>query len=102
MTDDQKTAIQQDAERVTALETWLRMCCESTEFVANYNRLNGTKLSFTLPMRKPIEQMVDRATGHVPTLNNDEAELDQFFGHCRDLLLQWPGLDDPKNFRESA
>jgi len=42
--------------------------------------------------------MVDQACGHVPDLTNDEAEMQEFFGFCRDMLMRWPGLDDPANF----
>jgi hypothetical protein len=87
--------------RPTALETWLRMCCETPEFVAQYNRLRGTSLRFELPQRSPIEAMVDQACGNVPSLTNDEGELQEFFRECRDLLLRWPGLDNPANFAES-
>jgi len=82
----------------TLLETWLRMCCESPEFVANYNRLRGTNLRFELPQRSPIEAMVDQACGRVPSLDNDEGERQEFFEHCRDMLLRWPGLDNAAFF----
>jgi hypothetical protein len=86
------------AKRETVLEAWLRMCCETPEFVKNYNRLYGTSLRFELPARAPIERLVDQACGYTPTLGNDVGELQQFFEHCRDLLLMWPGLDDQRNF----
>jgi hypothetical protein len=55
-----------------------------------------------LPARTPIERIVDQACGYTPTLGNAEGELQQFFEHCRDLLLMWPGLDDPRNFVQPA
>lgn len=88
-----------NATQVPVLEAWLRMCIETSEFVENYNRLRGTSLRFTLPVRSPIEQMVDRSCGHTPTLNLDETELQQFFEHCRELLLHWPGLYEARNFQ---
>lgn len=93
--------MQSDKEltEVPVLEAWLRMCTDTPEFVENYNRLRGTKLRFTLLPRSNIEQIVDRACGVEPSFGNDEAEQQQFFDHCRELLQHWPGLYDAKNFR---
>jgi hypothetical protein len=85
--------------QMPVLEAWLRLCCESDEFVANYNRLRGTNIRFTLPKRSGIELLVDQATGHVPTLENDEAEIAGFMEFCRDTLLRLPMLQDPRNFQ---
>lgn len=87
---------------VPVLEAWLHMCTDTPEFVDNYNRLRGTKLRFTLPQRSNIEQAVDRACGVEPGFGNDEAEQQQFFEHCRDLLLRLPMLSDPKFFQPQA
>jgi hypothetical protein len=42
--------------------------------------------------------MVDRATGHVPTLHNDPKELQEFLSWCWDMLLRLPATD-PKYFQ---
>ena len=92
-----------DAEltAMPVLEAWLRMCCETPELVANYNRLRGTKITFTPPKRDPIAMMVDQACGREPTFDNDPDELQEFFGWCRDTLLRLPMLNDPENFQET-
>ena len=68
----------------TALD-WVLMCAETSEFVTQYNRLNGTAINFSAPARTPIQAMVDRACGHVPAPSNDEADMQAFVGHCVEL-----------------
>lgn len=80
---------------MATLIDWLTMCAETDEFVENFNRLYGTRLSFKPVARSPIEAMVDRACGHVPVAANTEADMDAFFSHCADLWLRIPVPAEP-------
>jgi hypothetical protein len=91
----------QELTEVPVLEAWIRMCCETPEFIANYNRLNGTGLRFTLPPRAPLDMMVDQACGRIPGFGNDPEQERKFFADCAELLLHLPELDDPRCFRAS-
>lgn len=48
-------------------------CFEEKEFVSNWERLYGLKISDWRPPRNGIEAMVDKASGHVPTVNEEAA-----------------------------
>ena len=49
-------------------------CAETPEFVSNFNRLTGCNFGKSL-LRKPIDIMIDQATGHPP---EDEADIKKF------------------------
>jgi hypothetical protein len=50
-------------------------CYDSKELMAQYRRLYGTSLG-VVPARTPIEAMVDRETGHVPSCLDEIEALD--------------------------
>ena len=52
-------------------------CIEQDELVREFNRLSGTSLSFR-DERKPIERMIDDATGYPYPFKNDPDEIHQF------------------------
>jgi len=52
-------------------------CTMKNEFVNSYNRLSGTNLNFT-DKRKPIERMIDDATGYPYPFKNDDKEIQEF------------------------
>lgn len=76
--------------RAEALIEWLVLCAESREFVSNYNRLTGARVSLAPPVRTPFERLIDRATGHVPAPKNDPRELTAFMDFCRDMFERLP------------
>jgi hypothetical protein len=89
------------SERKTVLETWLEMCCTTPEFVKNYNRLNGTSITFTLKPRSNIEALVDKACEVPQGFGNDPEQEREFFAWCTNTLMRLPMLSDPKYFEPS-
>lgn len=53
-------------------------CCLNKELVKQFNRLCGTNLSFE-DNRKPIERMIDEATGYQNPFKNNKEDLFKFF-----------------------
>jgi hypothetical protein len=56
-------------------------CCQNDELVAQFNRLQGTNLSFK-DKRAPIEVMVDKATGYPYPFHNKPEEMRRFISFC--------------------
>lgn len=52
-------------------------CCQNDDFVREFNRLFNTTLNFH-DKRKPIEIMVDKATGYNNPFRNKPEEIQQF------------------------
>lgn len=59
-------------------------CFDCKEFVANWERLTGMRLSDWRPPRNGIEALIDKATGANPTLNEDAAHA--FVGFVWDYV----------------
>ena len=72
---------------------WFTLCASTDEFVSNFNRLRGTHISFTVPLRTPFEALIDSATGHVPMPRNDPRELAAFMAFCLDLFQRIPAAE---------
>lgn len=68
------------------LRNWIGMCASNVEFVANYNRLRGARISFAAPKRTAFEALIDATCNHVPMAQNDDAELMAFWEFCLDAL----------------
>lgn len=70
------------------IKKWLLMCAIDPEFVANYNRLRGTSISFDVPSRTPLEAAIDACCGFSPTpkTKNDDEELRNFFMFCVEVM----------------
>lgn len=62
-------------------------CSKNRELISEFDRLNGTHLS-TLDRRKPIEQMIDEATGR------DRAALQQFIEFVHEFV--WTRIPEEK------
>lgn len=80
----------------TLFGKWFAMCATNDEFVENYNRLTGARISFALPARSPVERAIDAATGHIPMPKNDPRELAAFMGFCIDLFQRLPVEQSPQ------
>lgn len=72
---------------------WFKLCAANDEFVANYNRLRGTRITFAPPPRTPFEKLIDDATGHVPMPKNDPRELAAFVIFCLDMFNRIPAAE---------
>lgn len=77
----------------TLFVEWFKLCASTPEFIANYNRLRGSRISFTPPARTPFEALIDSATGHVPMPRNDPRELAAFMAFCLDLFQRIPAAE---------
>lgn len=74
----------------TLFAEWFTLCATSDEFLANYNRLSGHRISFALPARTPFERLIDNATGHVPMPKNNPRHMAHFMGFCLDMFTRLP------------
>jgi len=60
-------------------------CAGNKDLVAQFNRLNGTNIG--VDPRKPIERMIDEATGHEEEIREGmKAEFRQFIAFCWDVI----------------
>ncbi len=68
------------------LSQWMKMCADSPEFVAQFDRLRGTNIQ-----RKgtPLELAIDDATGRF------EADSKKFAKFCFDMFLRLPPITTP-------
>jgi hypothetical protein len=53
-------------------------CCKNTELVNQFNRLQGTNISFQ-DKRVPIEKMIDETTGYDNPFKNSHEDMMKFF-----------------------
>jgi len=60
-------------------------CAMNTHFVEEFNRLSNSHISFT-DKRKPIEIMIDKATGNPNVLHNKSKEMHRFISFVFEVI----------------
>ena len=60
-------------------------CARNDQFVAEFNRLTGSNLSFQ-DRRAPIEIMIDESTGYPHPFKCDKSELHTFFDFVYEFI----------------
>ena len=66
-------------------EDCLVECCLNEHLVKEFNRLSNTTLDFR-DRRKPIEKMIDDATGYNNPFKNKLEEMQQFISFCFEFV----------------